>query len=68
MKLRRLITIVVVLAVLIGGGFMLRNFMADRANELMTGDLQTEKARVGSLEATIGATGTVRSNQSSLLS
>jgi len=68
MKLRRLITIVVVLAVLIGGGFMLRNYMADRANERMTGDLQTEKARVGSLEATIGATGTVRSNQSSLLS
>jgi len=67
MNLRRFFTIVIVLAVLIGGGYLLRNYMADRANEQMTADLQTEKVRVGSLEASIGATGTVRSNQSSLL-
>ena len=41
MNLRRLFTIVIVIAVLIGGGFMLRNYMADRANELMTGTLLT---------------------------
>jgi HlyD family secretion protein len=67
MNLRRFFTIVIVLAGLIGGGYLLRNYIADRANEQMTADLQTEKARVGSLEASIGATGTVRSNQSSLL-
>lgn len=68
MNVRRLFTIVIVLGVIIGGGFILRNYMTERASELMTADLQTEKARMGSLEATIGATGTVRSNQSTLLS
>ncbi len=33
MNLRRLFTIVIVLAGLIGGGFMLRNYMVNRANE-----------------------------------
>jgi len=68
MKTRRIVTIIVIVAVLVGGFFMTRNYMANRASEMLVGDLKTEKASVGALEATIGATGTVRSNQSVILS
>jgi len=67
MKTRRIITVLVIVAILIAGGFFARNYFTDRANQMLTGQLQTEKAVVGSLEATIGATGTVRSNQSVVL-
>ena len=64
MKTRRLIIILVVIAVLVGGFIGGRILLQNRAAEQLTSDLQTEEARVGSLEATVGATGTVRANQS----
>ena len=67
MKTRRIIITVIVVAVLVGGFFVGRNILANRASEFLLGELQTEKAKVGPLEATIGATGTVRSNQSIIL-
>jgi HlyD family secretion protein len=67
MKTRRIIITVIVVAVLVGGFFVGRKILANRASEFLLGELQTEKAKVGPLEATIGATGTVRSNQSIIL-
>ncbi len=68
MKTRRIITVVLVIAVIAAGVYFGRDLLSNRANERFTSELQTEKARFGSLEATIGATGTVRSNQSAVLS
>lgn len=67
MNVKRIVTIVVVLIVLAGGGFLLRNFLSVRAAEQMTSDLQTEVTQIGSLEATVGATGTVEAKQSAVL-
>lgn len=67
MKVKRIVTIVVVLVVLVGGGLGLRSFMSARAAEQLTSSLTTEIARVGSLEAVVGATGTVRAKQSATL-
>ena len=67
MNVKRIITIVVVLVVLVGGGFLLRNFLSDRAAAQLTSNLQTEVAQMGSLEAKVGATGVVRARQSAVL-
>lgn len=67
MNVKRIVTIVVVLVVLVGGGFLVRNFLSDRAAAQMTSNLQTEVAQIGSLEAKVGATGTVRARQSAVL-
>ncbi len=68
MNTRRILIIVVILAVVVGGFFALRSIASNRASAFLTGDLQTEKAVMGSLEALVGATGTVRANQSVQLS
>lgn len=59
---RRIITVVIILAVLVGGFFGLRAWGSNQA-EAMLNDLQTEPAQIGPLEASVGATGTVRANQ-----
>ncbi len=68
MKMKRILTVVVVLVVLVGGGFLLSNFLRGRAAEQLTSSLQTEVIQVGSLEAKVGATGVVRARQSAVLS
>ncbi|MBN2043824.1 MAG: efflux RND transporter periplasmic adaptor subunit [Anaerolineales bacterium] len=68
MNTRRMIIIAVVLIVLVGGFFGVRAFTASQASARLAGELQTERLRSGSLQAIVGATGTVRANQSVLLS
>jgi HlyD family secretion protein len=54
------------LAVIVGGFFAAREFFARRQAQ-QSENFQTEPARTGSLTATAGATGIVRSNQSAIL-
>lgn len=68
MNTRRIIIIVVILALAIGGYFGFRAIAQNRLEAGITEDLQTEKIAMGSLEAIVGATGTVRAKQSVLLS
>ncbi|MCB2178801.1 efflux RND transporter periplasmic adaptor subunit [bacterium] len=67
MNVKKIVTIVVVLAVLVGGGFAVRSFLSSRAAEQLSSSLTTEPARIGALEAVVGATGTVRAKQSVVL-
>jgi HlyD family secretion protein len=64
--MKRWIWIVIVIIVLIGGFFGYRAYRASQL-EASLEDLQTEKANSGSLTGTVGATGTVRANQSAIL-
>jgi len=66
MTRRRIITIVIIRAV-IAGGYCGSRAMRENAEEAMIADLQTEKIQMGGLEASVGATGTVRANQSAML-
>ena len=59
MNTRRIITIAVVLVVVVGGFFAYRTYANGRAAARMTEDLQIEEVDFGSLEAIVGATGTV---------
>lgn len=68
MNTRRIIIIAVVLVVAVGGFFAFRTFANGNAAARIAEDLQVEEIEVGSLEASVGATGTVRANQSVLLS
>ncbi|MFN2145320.1 MAG: HlyD family secretion protein, partial [Anaerolineales bacterium] len=68
MKTRRIIIIAVVLVVLVGGFFGIRAYLSGQAATRLAEELQTEEAQIGSLQAIVGATGTVRANQSVLLS
>lgn len=63
MKRKTIITIVIILAVLVAGFFGVRAW-GQRQAETMLSDLETEKIEVGALQAYVGATGTVRANQS----
>ena len=68
MKTRRTIIIIaVVVVVAVAGYFGYQAFLGGRASAMLE-DLQTEKLQVGSLEAYVGATGTVRANQTAQLS
>jgi HlyD family secretion protein len=67
MNKKRNITIAVILIVAIVGFFAFRTF-AQNAQDTVTADLQTEVAQRGSLEAYVGGTGSVRSNQNVTLS
>ncbi len=64
--MRRAIIVVVAVAVLAGGFFFFGRFQQRRAAAALE-ELQTEPAMRGSLTAMVGATGTVRSNQSATL-
>lgn len=52
---------------MVGGYFGVRAWRDNQAENMLS-ELQTEKIQVGSLQATVGATGTVRANQSVTLS
>lgn len=67
MKKKRIITIVVVLVIIAAGYFGFRTFRENSLAEAASG-LQTEVVQMGSLEAYVGGTGTVRSNQNVTLS
>jgi HlyD family secretion protein len=67
MNKKRNITIAVILIVAIVGFFAFRTF-AKNTQDSVTADLQTEAAQRGSLEAYVGGTGSVRSNQNVTLS
>ncbi len=64
--MRRLIIIMVTLAVLAAAYFGFQQLQTRRAQAALQ-ELQTEPAKKGSLTATVGATGSVRSNQSATL-
>lgn len=64
--MRRIVTIVIILAVAVGGFFAFRQYQRTRQADAAQG-FQTEPARTGSLTATVGATGIVRSNQTAAL-
>jgi len=61
------IIIAVVLILLVGGYFLFRQFGPKMGGTSASSEIQTTPAVRGSLEATVGATGTVRTNQSAVL-
>ncbi len=65
--MKRAIWIIVILAVLVGGFFAYRAYSNSRSAQAAQENLQTVTLEEGSLAATIGATGTVRANQSANL-
>jgi HlyD family secretion protein len=68
MNTRRIIIIAVVLVVLVGGFFGIRTYLNGQAAARISEELQTERVETGSLQAIVGATGTVRGNQTVMLS
>ncbi len=65
--MKRFIIIVVLLVVVIGGFAAFGAYRANQLRDETLASLQTEIAGRGSLVATVGATGIVRSNQSAIL-
>lgn len=65
--MKKFLIIVVVLAVIIGGGYAWITYSAQQAQEELMANLQTTEVEYGTLTATIGATGVVRSNQAAQL-
>lgn len=65
--MKRAIWIIVILAVLAGGFFAYRAYSSSRSAQAAQENLQTIALVEGTLAATIGATGTVRANQSANL-
>jgi HlyD family secretion protein len=64
--MKRVVIIVIVVLVLVGGWFAFRRFRAQQ-QAVAASIYQTEAASRGSLTATVGATGTVRANQTAIL-
>ncbi len=65
--MKRALIIIVVLVVIAGGFYSWRQYSTQKSLEEMLAGLQTEAAARGPLVSTIGATGTVRSNQTAIL-
>lgn len=65
--MKRAIIIIVVITVIAAGFFGYRMYNQNQADKAMLEDLQTADVELGTLTASIGATGKVRSNQSALL-
>jgi HlyD family secretion protein len=65
--MKKWIIAIIAIAVITGGLIGWRAYSQKKAQEAMLANLQTIKVEVGTLVATIGATGTVRSNQSAIL-
>jgi HlyD family secretion protein len=63
--MKRIITIVIIVAVLAGGFFLFRRFSSQQANA--NSSFQTTPAQRGELTASVGATGVVYANQSTVL-
>ncbi len=64
--MRRWIYILIGIAVIVAGFFGVRAYLQSRQAASLS-ELQTAEAATGSLTATVGATGTVRANQSAVL-
>jgi HlyD family secretion protein len=64
--MRRFIFPILLVAALVGGFFLFRNYQTQQQQASLA-DLQTVEVSRGSLTATVGATGIVRSNQSAVL-
>jgi HlyD family secretion protein len=58
--------VIVILALLVGGFFAFRSYLGQRRAQSLS-DLQTVAAERGELVATVGATGSVRANQTATL-
>ena len=65
--MKRWVVILIVAAVLVAGYFGVQAYRQSQAQKSIE-DLQTETITKGDLTATVGATGSVRSNQTALLS
>ena len=65
--MKRFLTILIIIIVIGGGLFAFGSYRAQQARAETLANLQTEVAQTGSLTATVGATGVVRSNQSATL-
>ena len=65
--MKKFLIIIVVLAVIIGGGYAWFTYSSQKAQEELMASLQTTEVDYGTLTATIGATGVVRSNQTAIL-
>jgi HlyD family secretion protein len=65
MKRKTVITLVIIAAVLVGGFFIFRSIR--NANAAASQEYQTAVVERGNLTAIVGATGTVRANQSAVL-
>ncbi|MGW8226051.1 MAG: efflux RND transporter periplasmic adaptor subunit [Anaerolineales bacterium] len=65
--MKRAIWIIVIIGVLAGGFFAYRAYSSSRSAQAAQENLQTVSLEEGTLAATIGATGTVRANQSATL-
>ncbi|HBX70699.1 MAG TPA: hypothetical protein DEH25_15290 [Chloroflexi bacterium] len=65
--MKKFLIIIVILAVIIGGGYAWITYRAQKAQEEMMASLQTVAVDYGTLTSTIGATGVVRSNQTAQL-
>jgi len=65
--MKKFLIIIVILAVIVGGGYAWFTYNAQKNQEEMMANLQTAEVDLGTLTATIGATGVVRSNQEALL-
>jgi len=65
--MKRFLTILLIVIALAGGLFFLNRYRQQQLRAEALAGLQTEVAQTGSLVATVGATGVVRSNQSATL-
>ena len=65
--MKRLITLLVIVAILVGAFFGWRAFRRARQGKSASKNYQTTIAALGNLTATVGATGTVRANQTASL-
>ncbi len=65
--MKRFLTILVIVIVIGGGIFAFSRYRAQQTRAETLANLLTEPAQTGSLTATVGATGVVRSNQSATL-
>jgi len=65
--MKKILTIVIVLVVIAGGIFAYMQFSQRQAAAATSSSIQTEKASKGTLTAIVGATGSVRPNQTATL-
>ncbi|MBT3241042.1 MAG: efflux RND transporter periplasmic adaptor subunit [Chloroflexi bacterium] len=65
--MKKTIIIIVVVLVVVASIWGFLNYQSNQSSQALLDELQTVEAEKGSLVATVGATGTVRSNQSAVL-
>ena len=65
--MKKFLVIIVILAIIIGGGYAWITYSRQKAQEEMMASLQTTQVDFGTLTSSIGATGIVHSNQNAQL-